>query len=306
MPIKSSTRVLFILLFTAGLVASCTPSVTATPGQAVTVIYITFTPEPTVPSTPTSEFRQSAPPECTEIGQTWTSPADGMTLLCVPAGEFAMGAAAADEFAAEDENPQHTVYLDAYWVDQTEVTNAMYARCVQAGYCQPPGDMVSSTRKTYYGDAEYAGYPALFISWHGAQTYCQWANRRLLTEAEWEKAARGTDARIYPWGDGVDCTLANTLDCVGDTDQAGARLSGASPYGALDMAGNIWEWTADYYAEDYYKSSPAQNPAGPATGDGRVLRGGSWDLEARFSRTTQRMLFPPAVTGVVFGIRCGY
>jgi formylglycine-generating enzyme required for sulfatase activity len=212
---------------------------------------------------------------------------DGALLVFVPAGEFTMGS----DDGNSDEQPAHTVYLDAFAIDRTEVTNAQYARCVQAGACRPPGSSSSYTRANYFADPRYADHPVIYVSWDDARAYCAWAGRRLPTEAEWEKAARGTDGRTYPWGDEWDASKANTSEAgPGDTTPVGAYPQGASPYGALDMAGNVWEWVADWYGEDYYRESPGENPLGPASGTNRVVRGGSW---ATFSGS----LAPPTVTG---------
>jgi formylglycine-generating enzyme required for sulfatase activity len=217
------------------------------------------------------------PPSSPGIGSTMVSDKDDMTLIYVPAGEFLMGSVDSDGEADSDEKPQHKVYLDAFWIDRTEVTNAQYRKCVEAKACQPPSQSSSYTRSSYYGNSQYDNYPVIYVSWHAAQQYCRWAGRRLPTEAEWEKAARGTDGRKYPWGDAApDVQRANFNNNKGDTTAVGSYPSGASPYGALDMAGNVWEWTADWYNETYYSGSPAQNPQGPGSGSGRVLRGGSW------------------------------
>jgi formylglycine-generating enzyme required for sulfatase activity len=193
----------------------------------------TDTPQPTIdPNTP---------PACTSIGQTWTSPIDGMTLVCVPVGEFNMGSDNDDS----DEKPVHQVTLDAYWIDQSEVTNAMYQQCVDAGVCRTPYYSSSSTCTNYYGASQFADYPVIHVSWEDAVTYCQWARRKLPTEAQWEKAARGTDGRTYPWGAGIDASKANYNSNIGDTSAVGSYPAGASPYGAYDMAGNVWEWVAD-------------------------------------------------------------
>ena len=199
-------------------------------------------------------------------------------------------------FAAEA--PQHTVYLDAYSIDKYEVANARYQACVDAGGCTAPHDPSSATRTSYYGNPDYAGYPVINVDWGQAETFCAWEGKRLPTEAEWEKAARGTDGRIYPWGNqNPTCDLANGVvqgkRCVGDTSPVGSYAAGASPYGVMDMAGNVWEWVNDWYDENYYSHSPASNPPGPATGDTRVLRGGSWALRRLRHARRLPQLEPP-------------
>ncbi len=198
---------------------------------------------------------------------------DGMTLLYVPEGDFTMGS----DSGYSDEKPVHTVYLDAFWIDQTEVTNGQYAECVSNGGCTPPSQGNSYTNTSYYGNAQFDDYPVIYVDWNQAQAYCEWAGRRLPTEAEWERAARGTDGRTYPWGENEPSTnLLNFNMNVGDTTEAGIYPDGQSYYGAYDMAGNVWEWVNDWYDGSYYQNSSASNPLGPSTGDFRVLRGGSW------------------------------
>ena len=198
----------------------------------------------------------------------------GETLVYVPAGEFTMGN---DYFDA----PIHTVYLDAFWIDQTEVTNKQYKICVDAGTCEPPSDTSSDTHPSYYGNPEFDDYPVIYVNWDKANRYCKvWigTSGSLPTEAQWEKAARGTDAYTYPWGNEAPSSeLLNYLVTVGDTTEVGSYPAGASVYGALDMAGNVLEWVNDWYGETYYlRSNSSNNPIGPDTGQTRVLRGGSW------------------------------
>ncbi len=274
------------------LIPAClgpTPS-SAIPPTATPVNTFASPPGQAPPLTETRDL----PSACTEVGQTWVSAVDGAALVCVPAGEFLMGAAATDPQAQDNEKPQHRVYLDAFWIDRTEVTNENFARCVAAGACHPRKytpylDGVSSrTRPDYYGNPQYDSYPVLLYDADEAQTYCHWADRRLPTEAEWEKAARGADTRLFPWGNDLDCAKANYLGCTDDTAEVTSSLTGASPYGALHLAGNVWEWVADWYEPDYYAYAPTRNPLGPETGEFRVRRGGGWKSLASELRVTAR------------------
>jgi formylglycine-generating enzyme required for sulfatase activity len=223
---------------------------------------------------------------------------DGMVGLYVPAGEFEMGS----WDYADDEKPVHTVNLDGFWIDQTEVTNAMYGKCVEAGACDPPEEDCSYSHDRYFGDSEYAEYPVIYVSWYDAEAYCEWAGRRLPTEAEWEKAARGTDDETQL----DDFVVKGGPDCDGYLDNApvGSFELGASPYGALDMVGNVWEWVADWYSENYYKQSPTNNPQGPEKTNKRSLRGGSWYLVERYFRTSLRNGNDPDNRFDNLGFRC--
>ncbi|MFZ5883520.1 MAG: SUMF1/EgtB/PvdO family nonheme iron enzyme [Chloroflexota bacterium] len=223
-----------------------------------------------------------------------------ISMRLVPAGEFPMGS----EKGASDERPVHTVYLDAFYMDTYEVTNALYRACVQAGACTPPHQTTSYTPSSYYGNPDFDDYPVIYVDWNMAKTYCEWRGARLPTEAEWEKAARGTDGRTYPWGEGIDCDKANYYGCVGDTTKVGSYENGKSPYGPYDMAGNVWEWVADWYDENYYDRSPSRNPQGPSSGSSRVLRGGSWNYNDDNVRASFRHWLVPDLWSNYIGFRC--
>jgi len=265
-------------------------------------------------------------------GDTKTRAADGMAMVYVPAGEFEMGSGDGDvDYALrlcnayrsnctkdwfEDEQPMHTVALDGFWIDQTEVTNAQYRRCVEAGTCGPPAEGGSYTRDTYYGDSIYDDYPVIYVSWHQAEAYCAWAGARLPTEAEWEYAARGSDGRMFPWGNAFDGTWLSycDLNCgydwadktfddnYADTAPVGNYPIGASWCGALDMAGNVWEWVADWYGG--YPSGRQVNPTGPSSETHRVLRGGSWGNTPGGTHSADRHRYTPATMSYLLGFRC--
>jgi formylglycine-generating enzyme required for sulfatase activity len=230
-------------------------------------------------------------------------------MITIPAGEFQMGCHP-DHMGGlpcfDDELPLHTVYLDAFRIDKHEVTVAEYGQCVLAGGCAAPSSTSSATRGSYFGNPAYADYPVINVSWLNASDYCAWAGKRLPTEAEWEKAARGPTLRAFPWGGGAaNCSLANYSGCVGDTSQKGYYPSGASPYGVMDMAGNVWEWVKDWYSSTYYSTSPYSNPPGPESGTLKVLRGGSWDYGADFMLVASRAMFSsPTHRDIDIGFRC--
>jgi formylglycine-generating enzyme required for sulfatase activity len=216
-----------------------------------------------------------------------------------------MGADVDDLAAREYEKPEHLVYLSPYWIDRTEVTNGMYERCVRTGACQSPEKIRSKLRESYFSDPKYLEYPVIYVSWEDAAAYCQWADRRLPTEAEWEKAARGADRRDYPWGNNnPNGRLANFGGLIGDTSRVGDYPAGISPYGVLDMAGNVAEWVADWFDDQYYASSVYKNPSGPASGEFRILRGGSWFSQASSLRTTFRLWNYPDLRSETVGFRC--
>ena len=265
------------------------------------------------------------------IGSTMISEKDGMTLLYVPDGKFIMGGKAEAAMAEcqkirsdckldwfLNEAPSHTVDLNSFWIDKTEITNAMYSKCVDAGACNPPHSRSSSTRFRYYGNFEFNNYPVIYVSWNDAKAYCEWANRRLPTEAEWEKAARGENGWIYPWGNQFDSTRTNFCDknCLqswpdraltdvfSDTSPVGYYQNGASLYGVLDMAGNVWEWVSSLDQPYPYSSMDGREDL--SASGARVIRGGSWYNYGYVSdvRSLERASYFPSVMSLHLGFRC--
>jgi serine/threonine-protein kinase len=257
-----------------------------------------------------------------------------MVMVNVPEGEFSMG----NDSGYMDEWPQHSVYLDAFWIDKTEVTNAMFGFFIEATGYQTDAEVRgnawvfdgSSWSKVVGANWQHPqgpetgltgleNHPVVNVSWYDASTYCQWVGSRLPNEAEWEKATRGTDGRTYPWGeqepsgnllnfadinlfpDGIDKSMD---DGYKFTAPVGSYPQGISPYGALDMAGNVWEWVKDWHQETYYADAPTSNPTGPSSGDGRVLRGGSWNHDRNDIRASMRIWSNPAEAIDNFGFRC--
>lgn len=244
-----------------------------------------------------------------DVGSSRISQNDGMEQLYIPAGAFMMGAVEGDAGAEADEFPTHEVFLDAYWMDKTEITNKMYGECVAAGICQAPNKSSSYTRSTYFGNPDYDDYPVVHVSWYMAYQYCEWAGRRLPSEAEWEKAAGSSVAfGRYPWGNQLDCSLANYYNvsggCGADTVAVDAFPDSASRYGVLGLAGNVWEWVFDWYQADYYEVSPLDEPFGPEEGAYKTTRGGSFNYEGNLLRTTNRGLGAPGNSNYNGGFRC--
>ena len=216
----------------------------------------------------------------------------------VPAGPFDMGCNdAVDTECRDDEKPKHTVTLDAFEIDKFEATQANFFGCMKAGACSFP--------KSAWDPCATPDLPMGFVEHKQALEFCTWAGRRLPTEAEWEKAARGTDGRKYPWGnDPIDCNRANLLGCGNQPTNVGTHPTGASPFGAEDMAGNVVEWTQDWYDPSYYASSPGNDPPGPGDGTAYSGRGGGFLSEEIWQRTSSRDLYEPSYFRVSMGIRC--
>ena len=242
-------------------------------------------------------------------------PSYGMEMVFVPAGNFLMGSRLLDAGAGKGERPRHAVHLKSFWIDRIEVTNEMYAGFLNAmgnqremGVTWLDAEDISAqihqADDIWEPDPGYANHPVIEITWYGARAYCEWAERRLPTEAEWEKAARGTDGRKYPWGEDINCDRTQYSACSSHSIPSGSLPEGASPYGALDMAGNVWEWVADWYDADYYQRSARYNPEGPYTGVNRVIRGGSWRQFSRGVRSAYRGRNGPYGSYFNIGFRC--
>ena len=258
------------------------------------------------PATPTTQPTQLATPLSTLAAddESYISPIDGMRLMYIPAGEFIMGSSKYDRDLETNEVPQHTVNLDAFWISQTQVTNAMYAQCVAEGACKYSAGHEINPR---YLDAAYANHPIVYVTWQAAMNYCTWSGGRLPTEAEWEKAARGTEGQKYTWGNSSPTSdQVNANNIVGDTTPAGQYPQGASVYGALDMGGNVREWVWDWYDSYYYQYSELDNPMGPASGEKKVLKGACYSDILRFTRPANRLAHDPTSPGINRGFRCVY
>lgn len=227
---------------------------------------------------------------------------DGAPMVLVPAGEFAMGSDKGDE----DESPIHRVNLNAFYIDKFEVTNGRFAKFVDAIQSEPPWGFEDKDTPVTHADR-----PVRWVNWMDAMGYCLWAGKRLPTEAEWEKAARGTDGRIYPWGNDDPTPVYAVYGLKEGGDEAisviGDRDKGQSPYGAHDMAGNLYEWVMDWYAEDYYMNlatGPAVNPRGPIEGTAKVQRGGSYINSPYRLRSSFRTKGDPSEQDPNVGFRC--
>ena len=247
-------------------------------------------------ATPSSLLTVTAAVVQYQAGETMVSSADGMPLVYIPASDFEMGSTSGNP----DSAPIHTVALNGYWMDRTEVTNAMFVKFLNAmgnqteggtSWVDPRSSLVQifENNGTWQFQSDKGNYPIVGVSWYGAKAYCEWTNRRLPTEAEWEYAARGTDGRRFPWGnEDLDCDRAHYSGCGKGTLAVDDLPLGISPFGIFNMAGNVAEWVNDRYAPDYYQESPMLNPTGPNNGYLRVVRGGYWGDTYLALRATRR------------------
>jgi len=256
--------------------ATITPTITLTPTHTLTVV--------------------SNPGQIVSIGD--------VSMVLVPAGSFPMG-----DDGIEDASPETSVDLKPFYIDQYEVSNGSYRQCVLAEACQPPAIVDSQTRPNYYGLAAFANYPVINVDWNMARTYCEWRGARLPTEAEWEKAARGTDTRAYPWGDVLLCPFANYSPtdgaCVGDTQLVDRYGAGGSPFNVYNMAGNVAEWVSSLYLP--YPNDISGDREDPASSGTRVVRGGSWASSEDELLTYYRISLNPELVslhGNDLGFRC--
>lgn len=259
---------------------------------------------------------------------------DGAPMVLIPEGPFLRGSPPGQ--GDPDEQPQRMIHLDAFYLDRYEITNRHYQAFLKATnhrapeHCCDPSYNLWTSREIA---TELLDHPVVNVDWFDADAYCRWAGKRLPTEAEWEKAARGTEARLYPWGSQWDPTRANGVAYWAGRDfatadeakiwwgEAGAELlkkgvqgiltlpvtaleAGATPTGLMHLAGNVWEWVADWYDPQYYAASPDQNPKGPEAGEYKVLRGGSWLNHRHLLRTTARDASRPTMRNHGTGFRC--
>jgi formylglycine-generating enzyme required for sulfatase activity len=300
-------------------------------GRSYDAILLRTHAESSPADTPTQSPTPSSLPQA---GATRVWEMDDSVMVYVPAGVFWRGSTSPeirDAVAAcvtaggsldlcrrshDAEAPRHEIHLHAFWIDRTEVTNTQYRRCVEAGICEEPA--ICDWGLPTYSDGAKADHPVVCVDWNAARTYCQWAGKRLPTEAEWEKAARGMDGLVYPWGYTFDGRLLNFCDinCESErrnedwddgyavTAPVGSYPDGESPYSAWDMAGNVWEWVSDWYDGNYYRVSPRSNPPGPGSGTEKVARGGSWYGIWSYARAATRRGHDPSDRGSIFGFRC--
>lgn len=301
--------------FPTDIVTATPPSPTGTESLIPTETN-TQTPTETAVTNPTT----TQTPEPTHTPSVTPFPAQitdeqGAVMVLVPAGEFLMGS---DSWSGS-EKPAHLVHLDNYYIDQFEVSNAAFVEFLNevgnqiegvAGKAHwveesDPDLQIHPLDGVWQTDPGREYHPMNEVTWFGARAFCEWRSARLPSEAEWEKAARGTDGRTYPWGETEpNCDMANYAGCYYDSVPVDSYPAWVGPYGTYNMAGNVHEWTNDWYSEDYYTNSPTENPTGPENGDYKVFRGASWFNGNFQTRTTYRYPKLPVLTYKANGFRC--
>jgi len=294
-PVPSNTPVLVTVIVTAdGNVVPSTATATAT-AQALPA-----TENPEGQPTPTLAVVSIAPPKM-EVGEKYLY-VDDSEIIPVPAGEFTMGNGAPDA-------PIRKVYLDDFWIHRFEVNNRQFALCVSLGICKSPDPKLDPYFDPFknpgYRDATHANDPVVGVTWEQAETYCKMIKARLPTEAEWEKTARGPNGNMFPWGKAnTSCDLANIGRCNPSVTKVNGYPQGASFYGAFNMAGNVFEWTADWYSDSYYGAAPTANPGGPASGSSRSVRSASFTQDSYLAESARRFRFKPTEARNDLGFRC--
>ena len=236
---------------------------------------------------------------------------DRAPMVEIPSGSFPMGVPPGDRDGGRDEYPRHEVLLDTFWIDQFEVTNGRYIEFVKSAGHRVPQNPTNPTRNLWQGDSiteSLAERAVINVDWFDADAYCKWAGKRLPTEAEWEKAAKGTSDRRFPWGN-VEPTakhLNYNQRWIGEKTlmPVGSYEAGKSPYGVYDVVGNVWEWVNDWYDARYYEKSPSKNPTGPQEGTKKVIRGAGWQNETPTVRIFTRVDSDPTMRNESTGFRC--
>ena len=287
---KVRNLILGSMLTLTVILSSC-----GTPTPEVITVVVTATNPPSTEAPVTESVPPLAPVTLggPQSGETikWI---DGSALVYIPAGNFSMGYGG--------DAPVHSVNLGGYWIQQTKVTNRMYDQCVKAGACSSPTQELGGP---VFTNPEFASHPVVGVNWDQAQSYCTWIQGSLPTEAQWEKAARGANGNTYPWGNiEPTCDLLNYSNCYGRTTNSNNYDSGKSPFGVFDMAGNVFEWVADWYDANYYATSPADDPTGPASGQYRGVRGSSFETAEEQVITAIRRFNEPKDSGRDIGFRC--
>ena len=283
-------RLLAVILLAVVFASACSPTPTAAPTVAPPTQLVPPT-ELAPTATPALAPAALAGPQAGS-SMLWL---DGGELLYVPAGEFVMG-------NDQGNTPQKTVYLDSFWIYASAVTNKMYGQCVATGNCAPPAQEVGSP---VYSNPLYGDFPVVGVTWDMAANYCGWSQAQLPTEAQWEKAARGGEGAVYPWGLATPaCSVLNFKGCLGHSNSVLDFPDGRSPYGAYDMAGNVFQWVGDFYDEHAYDSMAPRNPTGPASGNSHVLRGSSYETEKTLLASAVRHFGASAYHSSELGFRC--